>query len=85
MRFGSYLHQKAISEKDAATALKRHIETIRNWVRGENLPRKAEVEAIYVWTDGEVGPDDWYDLPPLDAEAVVAAAHETPLAGEAAA
>ena len=59
------------------SALARHLgkahETVRRWENGEAVPRKAEVEAIFRWSGGAVAPEDWYDLPPRRAAAVVEA------------
>lgn len=36
--------------------------TLAKWILGVRIPRKNEMEMIYMITDGEVQPNDFYDL-----------------------
>ena len=49
----------------AAGELGKKYERVRLWDCGETTPRKREIEEVFVWSQGRVRPDDWYDLPLL--------------------
>ena len=36
--------------------------TLAKWILGVRIPRKNEMEMIYMITDGEVQPNDFYNL-----------------------
>lgn len=39
--------------------------TVSGWENGSRFPGPATIIEIFKLTEGEVRPDDWYDLPPL--------------------
>lgn len=42
---------------------------VSKWERGEMIPGRAYMRAIYVESAGQVQPNDFYDLPKLRARA----------------
>lgn len=36
--------------------------TLAKWILGVRIPRKSEMEMLYMITDGEVQPNDFYNL-----------------------
>ncbi len=73
MAFRDYLDDNEISIAAAARGLEKAHATVSNWYHGRRLPRPDEITEIYKWSNGQVRPDDWYDLPDLPAAAPVAA------------
>lgn len=45
-------------------------ETARDWVNGNVVPRPDKMALIYEKTNGQVTPNNFYDLPPADAPAM---------------
>lgn len=48
-----------------ATGGKTNAAVVGRWDRHEELPRKAEMRALYLLTVGQVTPNDFYELPAL--------------------
>jgi transcriptional regulator with XRE-family HTH domain len=66
MKLKRYIHEQNLSPTDAARALNVSPEAVYNWTKGKRIPRKDEMKSIFVWSNGHVRPDDFYDLPSLD-------------------
>lgn len=69
MRFGEWVEKTGKSNAEIGRELGRSAMCISHWRRRERVPGKEDVAAIYRYTDGAVTPNDWYDLPELDADA----------------
>lgn len=75
MTFQEYLDMRGLTVAAAAAPenLDDPVETVRKWYHGDRLPRPSKIEKIRVWTDGKVGPADWYSAPatPVPAQTPV--------------
>lgn len=80
MRFREFRKEKGWSVADCARQLEKAHETVRKWDVRECIPREDEISAIYLWSNGAVRPQDWYDLPALPAEDADADAAPTQVA-----
>jgi hypothetical protein len=69
MKISEYIQLKFQGNVSAAARdMGKKKQTVQLWVDG-TIPRKGEVEAIFVWSGGAVRPDDFYSLPELSAAA----------------
>lgn len=69
----TYLAEKKLSVSDLAAGIGVPHPTASRYVNGIRIPRKREMAAIYMFTAGEVRPDDFYDLPDLSSSSSAAA------------
>lgn len=61
-----YLEKNEKRTADLARAVDVKHCVARRWVRGEAIPTKETMQKIYEWTDGEVEPNDFYNINPTD-------------------
>lgn len=73
MKFRVYCEGRGITLEQAAAGLEVNVERARFWWKHLVVPRKVEVERIFAWSDWQVRPEDWYDLPETAAPAPEAA------------
>ena len=71
MKFADYIRQNGISPTRAAEELSSQEQSVSEsavskWIYQERVPRPEMVKRIYAWSDGAVGPQDWYSLADLD-------------------
>ena len=43
--------------------------TVSRWERGSRIPRRGEMLRLFLCTDGQVQPNDFYELPELERAA----------------
>lgn len=67
MRIGEYLTMNGLTQRQMAEALDVHTLTVNRWANSRALPGRKDMVRIFVWTHGAVTPNDFYDLPDLDA------------------
>lgn len=72
MTLDQYLKQNGITERQAARELEVIQATIWRWRNKRRMPGPDQVAAIYRWSNGQVAPGDWYDLPSLEGKQCVA-------------
>jgi hypothetical protein len=60
--FKKYLEIKRRTIADVARELGEHRETVRTWINGA-IPRRQQMLKIYLWSKGQVQPNDFYELP----------------------
>lgn len=56
------LDTRKITYADAARELDVSKQCVLLWVHGKAIPRREEVQKIYEWSDGQVTPNDFYNL-----------------------
>jgi len=66
MKLKAFIEMRGISVVSAAGELKKPQQTVHLWVSSARIPRKAEMQDIYLWSGGMVEPNDFYDLPKID-------------------
>lgn len=84
MKLAAYLTMNEIKQRMMAEALSLHILTVNRWCTGRSMPTRSDMLRIYRWTNGEVQPNDFYDLPDL-AVASPVTLHSNAAAGKTAA
>ncbi len=62
-----YMTEKTIANKAAGAELDADQETVRNWRNGTKVPRPDKIRLIYIWSDGMVDANSFYNLPNLAA------------------
>lgn len=63
MRLSSHLSAKMLRVSDFAVALGIQWSHAQRYLLGERIPRRETMARIYWWTEGNVTPNDFYDLP----------------------
>lgn len=67
MHLSTYLCVNEITQTQLAKACGVSVNSANRWVNGQHVPAPEMMVRIYVWTNGQVRPDDFYDLPDLAA------------------
>lgn len=79
MRLDGYLKRKGLSSEAFAAQLSAHLcskvsrVTVSQYRNGARIPRREQMIAIYELTGGEVDPNSFYDLPPMQLDIVTLA------------
>lgn len=67
MHLSTYLCVNDITQTQLARACGVSVNSANRWVNRQHVPAPEMMIRIYVWTNGQVRPDDFYDLPDLPA------------------
>ena len=62
MKIKNYITKNKIKKTDAAKQLETSFVNIFRWINGVSIPRPAEMKKIFIWSNGEVSPNDFYDI-----------------------
>lgn len=68
MRLKDYLERNALTQVkfinliEMATGKTVPQGTLAKWIVGSRIPRKEQIETIFQITDGDVEPNDFYDI-----------------------
>lgn len=62
MKFADYLKKENITQEDAAKSLETTQGSISRWVKGDFIPNKETMQKIVAFTNGEVQPNDFYEV-----------------------
>lgn len=66
MKLMTHIENLGINITEAARQMKKPQQRVHLWATDQRIPRKSEMRDIYVWSNGVVEPNDFYDLPDLD-------------------
>tara|TARA_R100001082_G_scaffold53217_1_gene29019 strand:- start:159 stop:350 length:192 start_codon:yes stop_codon:yes gene_type:complete len=61
MTLKEYLTTKQMSVAEGARKFGAEYQTFHHWVRQERIPRLKDMRRLALWTNGNVGPQDFYD------------------------
>lgn len=65
MKISAYIDQNFSKNVSAAARdMGRRKQTVQQWYDG-TIPRKADMQHVFLWSEGAVQPNDFYDLPAL--------------------
>ena len=70
MKLETYIKQNNISVRDFASKVGMSGKQVYDWMNGVSIPRESALKKIFVETNGCVGLDDFYQMPPLHGGAV---------------
>lgn len=66
MKLGHWLKKEKLTFGAFGQRIKRSHSTVQRYVTGERFPSREAMRDVYVTTFGEVTPNDFCDLPPLE-------------------
>lgn len=66
MKFLAWIHETGRKQQDVAVELNTGKSRISKIAAGKILPRRDEFVPIYVLSQGQVAPNDFFELPPLN-------------------
>lgn len=69
MRFSDYIAINNIAVSDAANALGVTHQAVYAWMNGRRLPSSGMMAKIFNWSNQQVTPNDFYDLPQVQRAA----------------
>lgn len=66
MDLSAYFSYKKTTIPEAAKSLGVSVETVRSWLKGIKVPRRAQMRALYRWSGGMVDANSFCGLPDPD-------------------
>lgn len=62
MKLKQYIKKYKIKQSEVAKQLNTSYVSIFRWIKGISIPRPNEMQKIHIWSNGEVSPNDFYDI-----------------------